>query len=109
MKSLVSTLGRSSSLAVRAQRGPQTGEELVHSERLRDVVVGAGVERDHLVRLAAARREDDDRRLAPSTQALDHLDPVHVGEAEVEDDGVAAARSSGGVSAERPSSASVTS
>ena len=34
-----------------AQRRPQPGEQLVHAERLRDVVVGSGVERRDLRRL----------------------------------------------------------
>ena len=35
-----------------AQRGAQAGQQLVHAERLGDVVVGAGVERRDLVALA---------------------------------------------------------
>ena len=71
-----------------AERGAQAGEELVHAERLGDVVVGAGVERGDLVALGAAGGEDDDRHGGPAPQAADDLDAAHSGEAEVEDDGV---------------------
>ena len=35
-----------------AERGPEPGEQLVHAERLGDVVVGAGIERGDLVLFA---------------------------------------------------------
>ena len=41
------------------ERGPQAGEQLLHPERLRHVVVGARVERRDLLVLVADRREDD--------------------------------------------------
>ena len=68
------------------ERGPQPREELVHAERLRDVVVRAGVERGDLVALGLAHGEHDDRNRAPAAQAPDHLDAVDPREAEVEDD-----------------------
>ena len=71
-----------------SQRGAQPGEELVHAERLRHVVVGARVERRDLVPLALPHREHDDRNLRPAAQTLDHLDAVDPGQAEVEDDEV---------------------
>ena len=66
------------------ERGAQTGQELVHPERLRHVVVGAGVERGNLVGFAVAHRQHDDRHRAPPAQATDHVDAVDAGEAEVE-------------------------
>jgi hypothetical protein len=42
---------------VPAQDGSHTGDELVHAERLGDVVVRAGVERGYLVHLRVVRRE----------------------------------------------------
>ena len=42
-----------------AQRRPQPGQQLVDPERLRHVVVGAGVERGDLLALVADRREHD--------------------------------------------------
>ena len=71
-----------------AQGCAQPGQQLVHPERLRDVVVGAGVEGGDLVALALAHREDDDRNDGPAAQAADHLDAVDSGQAEVEDDEV---------------------
>ena len=62
------------------------GEQLADAERLGDVVVGAGVERRDLVGLLAARREHDDRHRRPFAQPPDHLEPVEVGQAEVQDD-----------------------
>ena len=48
------------------QHRPQPRQQLLGAERLGDVVVGAGVERPHLLALVADRREDDDRQLAPA-------------------------------------------
>ena len=70
------------------QRRPKPGEQLVHAERLRDVVVGAGVEGGDLVGLRIAGRQDEDRDRAPLPQPADDLDAVHPREAEVEDDDV---------------------
>ena len=58
-----------------AQRRPQPGQQLVHAERLGHVVVGAGVERGDLVRLAVAGGEHDDRHLRPAPQPADDLEP----------------------------------
>ena len=62
----VSTTGSSATGVAPAQRGPQPGEQLVHAERLGDVVVGAGVERGDLVGLGLADRQHDDRARASS-------------------------------------------
>ena len=74
------------------ERHAQPGEQLADAERLGNVVVGPGVERRDLVRLLAARREHDDRDRRPGAQPLDHLEPVEVGQAEVQDDHVGLAR-----------------
>ena len=68
--------------------GAQPGQQLVHAERLGDVVVGAGVEGGHLVGLALADRQHDDRDVRPTAQAADDLDAVDAGEADVEHDDV---------------------
>ena len=68
---------------------PDAGEELVERERLREVVVRAGVQARDAVLHAVARREHQDRR--PSVrrpQAAADLDPVDVGEHQVEQDHV---------------------
>ena len=59
--------------------------ELLHRERLHEVVVGADLERVHTVVLGAARRDDDDRRAdSLATRLLDHLPAVEPGEHQVE-------------------------
>ena len=69
---------------VPAHGGPQPGEQLVHAERLGDVVVGAGVEGGDLVAFGAPRRQHDDGHVGPAAEPLDHLDPVDAGQPEVE-------------------------
>src|SRR5215472_1279419 len=69
-------------------RCAQPGEQLVHAERFRDVVVRAGVEGVDLLRLLAARRQHDDRRCRPAADTSDDIGAVHVGQAEVDDDDV---------------------
>ena len=69
--------------------GADAGQQLLHVERLGDVVVGAGVHAGHLVAPAVARGEDDDRHVAlGATPLLEHADAVHLGQAGVEDDEV---------------------
>jgi hypothetical protein len=68
-----------------AQRGAYPGQQLVHAERLGDVVVGAGVEGVHLGLLGVPGRQHDDRGRRPAAQALDHGHAVHVGQPEIED------------------------
>jgi hypothetical protein len=70
------------------QRYPQPGVELARAERLGHVVVGAVVQRLDLAVLRAVRRQHDDRRVAPAADAVADLEPVKVGQAEVEDDQV---------------------
>ena len=66
-------------------RGPHAGEQLLHSERLGDVVVRSRVERLDLVGAVGSPGQHDDGRLGPAAQALDHLHAFQVGQAEVED------------------------
>ena len=61
------------------------GDELLHRERLDEVVVGADLERVHAVVLRAARADDDDRRPDPfGASRLDELPAVEPGQHEVE-------------------------
>src|SRR5207248_3697158 len=46
-----------------AQHRPDPGEQLARVERLREVIVGAELETDDLVRVVAAGGHHDDRRL----------------------------------------------
>jgi len=60
-----------------AQHRADAGDDLGRRERLRHVVVGAGVEPAHAVALLATRRQDDDRhvpRLGPAPDLAAHLD-----------------------------------
>ena len=74
------------------QRGAQAREELTHAERLRDVVVGAGVERHDLLRILVPGREHDDRDRGPAPEAVHDFDAVDAGQAEVDDRRVVRAR-----------------
>ena len=75
-------------------RAPQGGldpaAELAHREGLGDVVVGADLEPGDLVGLAAFRGQHDDRHLAARAQLAADLDPVELGQHQVEDDEVEA-------------------
>jgi hypothetical protein len=66
-------------------RGPHPGQQFLDPERLGHVVIGAGVERLHLVHAVGPAGQHDDRGLGPAAQPLDHLHPVQVGQAEIED------------------------
>ena len=59
-------------------------EQLPEAERLHDVVVRAELEPDDAVDLVAARGHDDDRHLGARPQPPAHLEPVDVGQAEIE-------------------------
>ena len=62
------------------------GDELARVERLRQVVVGADLEADDLVDVLVARGEHQDRHLGAAAQTAADLDPVDVGQHQVEDD-----------------------
>ena len=66
----------------------QSGQELLHRERLRQVVVGSGVERADLVGLLLTHREHDDRNRRERAHTPDDLFPVEIREPEVEEDQV---------------------
>src|SRR5581483_3618519 len=71
-----------------AERRAQPGQQLVDAERLRHVVVGAGVERCDLVLLVVDDRQDDDRHRAPAAQLARDVGAASIRENEVEDHGV---------------------
>src|SRR5665811_1362670 len=64
--------------------GAQPGDELVDVEGLGDVVVGAGLERVHLVAAAGAAGQHDDRRPGVAPHGPDDVHAVEVGQPEVE-------------------------
>lgn len=66
-------------------------ENLFDAEWLRDVVIGAAIDAEHLLMPASARGEDEHRREnAGVAPAAEERESVDLGEAEVEDDGVIA-------------------
>ena len=93
MNSAVSIAAGSSAALVASEGDPQTGHQLVHAERLGDVVVGARVKGCDLLSLRDPRGQDDDRHGRPSPKASDHVDAVDVGESEIEYDRVGMAAS----------------
>jgi hypothetical protein len=66
-------------------RRPHPGQQFFDAERLGDVVIGAGVERFHLVHTVGPAGQHDDRSLGPAAQPLDHLHSAQVGQAQVQD------------------------
>src|SRR5207247_10699174 len=78
----------------RARRGGAEDErtdpaaELADRERLRDVVVGAELETDHLVELVVSGREHDDRDAALGPETPADLEPVEPRQHQVEHDEV---------------------
>ena len=72
-----------------AQQRAQPRRELLHGERLEQVVVGAAIEAGDAVVDAVARRQDHDRYVARGVaQVRNDVEAVAVGKAEVEDDRV---------------------
>ncbi len=67
-----------------AQQHAHTGQELLNTEGLAHVVVGAAVQRQHLLALAGAHRQHQHRHLAPFTQAAQDLLAVEIGQTKVE-------------------------
>ena len=71
-----------------AQHGADAAAELPDQERLRDVVVRAELEPEHLVELVVAGREHDDRNRALGPESLADLETVDLREHDVEHDEV---------------------
>src|SRR3984957_11823439 len=67
-----------------AERGQDAREQLLDAERLGHVVVGAHVERGHLVPLAAPGRHHDDRDRGMLADLPAELEPVDLGQHQVE-------------------------
>jgi hypothetical protein len=78
-------------IAAAAQDGADAGGELLGAEWLGDVVVGAGVERAHLLVFIAQGAEHDDREGAPPAHLTADVDAAAVWEDEVEDHDVGGA------------------
>ena len=67
-----------------ALEGAQPGGELGEAERLGQEVVGAAVEGADLALLVGVPGQDQDRHVEPAAQPAHDLDPVDVGQPEVE-------------------------
>ena len=79
---------------------PEPGRQLLVGERLDEVVVGAGVEPGHPVADRVARGQHQDRHLGPRRpDAAGDLETRDVGQPDVEDDDLDAARRLGDVEA----------
>lgn len=71
------------------QQRAHAREQLGEPEGLGDVVVGTGIEADHCVHFVGARGQDQHREAVPfGTQPPAHLQAVHPGQTEVEDEQV---------------------
>ena len=68
------------------QHGANAREQLARRERLREVVVGAELEPADAIGLLVARRQHDDGHARPRSDLPAHIEAVHVGQADVEDD-----------------------
>jgi hypothetical protein len=68
----------------------QAREQLGRAERLRDVVVGARLERADLLELVVVRADHHDRQVGQLADALEHLPAVEAGQPDVEDHDVGA-------------------
>ena len=71
-----------------AEKRSNPRPEFANRERLRDVVVGAQLEPDHLVELVVARGQHDDRHRARGAEALADLQAVEPRQHDVEHDEV---------------------
>src|SRR2546430_5842359 len=71
-----------------AQKRAHPAAELANRERLRDVVVGAELETEHLVELVVARGQHDDRHGARGPEPLADLEAVELRQHHVEHDQV---------------------
>ena len=69
-----------------AQHALHAGDELAWVERLRQIVVGADLEPDDLVDVLVAGGQHQDRDIGGLADAPADLDPVEVGQHQVEDD-----------------------
>src|SRR6185312_157929 len=78
-------------LQAMAERGADAGEQFRRAERLRHKIVGAQIERFHLVFFVRAAGQYQDRQsVVASPQRPDHLQAAYIGQAEIENDQIGA-------------------
>src|SRR5690606_21523087 len=71
-----------------AQHGVDAGQQFGDAERLDDVVVGAGAQAADPFVLLRARGHGDDGGFGAVAQLADHVEPIAVGQAQVDEDDV---------------------
>src|SRR5690606_26613350 len=71
-----------------AQHGVDAGQQFGDAERLDDVVVGAGAQAAYPFVLLRARGHGDDGGFGAVAQLADHVEPIAVGQAQVDEDDV---------------------
>src|SRR3954468_4575819 len=88
LDALAALVRRHVRLAGATEKRADTRAELADRERLRDVVIGAELQPEHLVELVVARGQHDDRHRARRPQPLADLEPVEPRQHQVEHDEV---------------------
>ncbi len=83
-----------------AQQDPDSDDQLFHGERFQQVIIAAAVEAAYPVVYAVAGGQDQDRRFNSSVPPCpQHVQPVGIGKAQVEDNGAVFCRRPGGLAA----------
>jgi hypothetical protein len=75
-----------------AEHAADAGQQLDGVERLADIVIGARVKRRHLVHLLSPGGNHEDGHAAPFPKARQKFQAIHVGQSQIEQDGIGAAR-----------------
>ena len=73
-----------------AKDGVDARDQLTDRERLGDVVVGAGIERGHLVLFGIAHRKNDHRNVRAGTDGTAGFQASHAGHVHIQNDQVKA-------------------
>ena len=69
-----------------AQRRADAGQKLRSAKRLGDVIIRPKIQRLHLFLFPPARGHNDNRHFRPLPHGFEHIQPVNVRQAEVEQD-----------------------
>ncbi len=70
------------------KRRTHSSEQLIDSERLGDIIVGAQVECGDFRLFLLARRQHENRDSGPLADLTNNLGPVHIGKPQIEQDDV---------------------
>ena len=69
-------------------RHTDPGKKLLYGKGLGQIIIRAGVERLYLVRILRPGADDDNRHVRPRPDLPDHIDPVHIGKPEVQQNNI---------------------